>query len=69
MAVHTFRNPHSPVRVGFPLQDRRARPAVDAKDPSISEASRREEAWRLRSHVALILCLSLALALFGVLAG
>lgn len=68
MAVRSFRNtsattPASYRPVYVPV------PSADAIEHPVSEESRREEAWRLRAHVAVILCLSLAMGLFGLAAG
>lgn len=68
MAVRTFRNTSAGTRVGFQPTYVPVEKTAAAEHP-VSEESRREEAWRLRAHVAVILCLSLALGIFGIVGG
>jgi hypothetical protein len=68
MAVRTFRNTNDTTPTGVQPTLAPRRPLI-AVPQSVSEESRREEAWRLRAHVAVILCLSLALGIFGLAAG
>lgn len=68
MAVRTFRNTSANAPAGYQPTYAPSRPLAVVQ-PSVSEESSREEAWRLRAHVAVILCLSLALGIFGVVGG
>lgn len=71
MAVRTFRNPTASATTAPRFQPTfvPVQPEAVSVQQSTSEQSRREEAWRLRAHVAVILCLSLAMGIFGLAAG